>query len=75
MSKSNAKRYDKYVAHFPSALLKVDECLTESVGMDRRCLADAPYYAWWQDGMTPAEMAQEALTNEFGDRAPKIKGA
>lgn len=66
---SKIKRYDKYVPHFPSAMSKVDQCLTEIIGMDRRCLADAPYLAWWEDGLTPLEMAKEAIRNEFGDRA------
>ena len=66
------KKYDRYVAHFPSAMAGVDACLIEACGMTRTCFVDAPYWNMWEDGATPLEMAQEVLNLEFGKRAPSI---
>jgi hypothetical protein len=70
-----AKRYDKYVAHFPSAMSEVDECLIKVIGVGRNGLADISYRAMWEDGLTPLEIAQAALSNEFGSRAPDLAKA
>lgn len=72
---SSFKKFDKYVAHFPSAMARVDECLVQACGMTRACFVDAPYWNMWEDGATPLEMAQEVLRLEFGDRAPIISAS
>ena len=72
MGLKNLKRFDRYVAHFPSFLIMVDELLDDACGVTRTCLVDAPYEAMWSEGSTPLEMAQYVLDLEFGDRAPSI---
>jgi hypothetical protein len=69
------KKYNRYVAHFPSAMAGVDEYLIEACGMTRSCLVDAPYWSMWEEGATPLEMAQEVLRLEFGKRAPSISAS
>ena len=52
---------------------KVDEVLTNTVGILSSGLADVPYYAYFQAGMTPLAAAQAAVNNEYGKRAPTLQ--
>lgn len=72
MAIKNLKRFDRYVAHYPSFLIMVDELLDHTCGVTRKCLRDAPYRQMWEDGVTPLEMAQHVLDLEFGSRALSI---
>lgn len=72
MAVKNLKRFDKYISHYPSFLIMVDELLDHACGVTRTGLVDAPYRQMWEDGTTPLDMAQHVLYLEFGDRAPSI---
>jgi hypothetical protein len=58
--------YDDYMK-------KVDELLVSTTGMNSKCIADYDYYTNYMTGATPNQAVEQALQNEFGNSAPKIR--
>jgi hypothetical protein len=50
--------------HFRDWLRQVDTELAKRSGLSHDDLADQPWRAWYDEGMTPAEAAGECLVNE-----------
>lgn len=71
---SNTRECDAGELTFKQWMKKVDELLESSkIGLSSSCLADFQYWDFWDLGAEPCEAAQEALWNEYGNRAPVLK--
>lgn len=53
---------------FEQWMKKVNQNISEVVGLSSDDLADQPYMDWFTDGMTPMEAAMEALEAEGFER-------
>ena len=60
----------KTLTGFDAWLARVDAHISRLSGLGHEDVADQPWYDWWEDGLSPAEAAENALEDEgfpFGE--------